>query len=139
MSVIYAVYGAGGFGQQVLSFFKTQFANDKQNDIHFFYIDDNCMLDSIDGYKMISYSEFLELNCTKKYINITIANSITRQKISQRLISDNLPVFSIISTHGLAFSNIKANTALILSPYAIISSNVKLGKFCHIGFHSSIS
>lgn len=139
MSIIYAVYGAGGFGQQVLSFLKMQFENDKRKDILFYYIDDNHFLDSIDGDKVLSYSEFLELDCTKKYINITIANSIIRQKISQRIISDNLPVFSIISTHSLALSNIKANIALILSPYAIISSNVKLGEFCHIGFHSSIS
>ena len=48
MNIIYAVYGAGGFGRQVLSFFKLQFASNKQKDILFCYIDDNSNLDSTD-------------------------------------------------------------------------------------------
>lgn len=139
MNIVYAVYGAGGFGQQVLSFFKMQFLDKQQKDISFYYVDDNTELESINGDRVISYSEFLKLNCKKKYINITIANSSIRQKIAQQILSDGLKVFSIISHQGLALSNVQSDMALILSPFAVISSNVQLGNFCHIGFHSSIS
>lgn len=139
MNIVYAVYGAGGFGRQVLSFFKLQFVNNKQKDILFCYIDDNSSLDCIDGDKVFSYSEFLELDCAKKYINITIANSVIREKISNNLNLDRTKLFSIISNQSTILSPIKAETSLILSPYTVISTNVSIGKYCHIGFHSSIS
>lgn len=139
MNIVYAVYGAGGFGQQVLSFFKMQFLDKQQKDISFCYVDDNTELESINGDRVISYSEFLELDCPKKYINITIANSVIREKISNNLHLDRAKLFSIISNQSTILSPIKADIALILSPYTVISTNVYIGKFCHIGFHSSIS
>lgn len=139
MNIVYAVYGAGGFGRQVLSFFKLQFASNKQKDILFCYIDDNSNLDFIDGDKVLSYSEFLDLDCPKKYINITIANSVIRENISNNLHLDKTKLFSIISNQSTILSPIKADIALILSPYTVISTNVSIGKYCHIGFHSSIS
>src|SRR5690606_9459797 len=85
------------------------------------------------------YSEFLELDCAKKYINITIANSVIREKISNNLNLDRTKLFSIISNQSTILSPIKADIALILSPYTVISTNVSIGKYCHVGFHSSIS
>ena len=139
MNIVYGIYGAGGFGQQVLGFFKRQFSEDRLKDINFYYIDDNCPLNLINGDKVISYSDFLKLECKNKFINITIANSVIREKISHNLNLDSTKLFSIIANQCTILSPTKADIALILSPYTVISTNVSIGKYCHIGFHSSIS
>ena len=139
MSIIYAVYGAGGFGQQVLTFLKTQFVDEDINNIKFYYIDDNSQYKSINGDMVLAYTDFLNLKADKKFVNITIANSIVREKIAQTLIKSKIKIFSIISPQSLLLSQLNGNDALILSPFSVISCNVRIGKFCHIGFHSSIS
>ena len=55
MNIVYGIYGAGGFGQQVLGFFKRQFSEDRLKDINFYYIDDNCPLNLINGNRKRSF------------------------------------------------------------------------------------
>lgn len=139
MKTVFGFYGASGFGQQVMTFFKTQSALISSDEIEYIYIDDNYDQPFIGNEKVISYNEFLSYKNCNKFLNITIANSKIREDLVNKAKLDGLSFFNIISENAIKLSNLSELNGLILSPFSLISSNVKLGQFCHLGFHSSIS
>lgn len=104
-----------------------------------YFIDDNVHEKAIFDLPVISYDEFTKLNIPEKFVNVAIANSKIRERIVHQLSMDKIFTFPIISDSSVVLSDISKSSGLILSPFSIISSNVKIGESCHIGFHTSIS
>jgi hypothetical protein len=139
MKTIFGFYGASGFGQQIMAFFKIHPPVISSGEVEYLYVDDNFNEPFIGNEKVISYTEFLSYKNCNKLLNITIANSKIREDLVKKAKADGLIFFNIFSKNSLQLSDLSNINGLILSPFSIISSNVKLGEFCHIGFHSSIS
>jgi hypothetical protein len=87
MTEFIGVYGASGFGKEVMPLVRQKFPTLKKE--QFVFIDDGQAGESLNGYSVLTYTDFIKNSATYKAVTIAIANSIVREKLVARLNEDN--------------------------------------------------
>ena len=132
MSQLIGIYGASGFGKEVMPLVRQQYP--QLNQENFVYVDDGDKLDKLDDYKVLNYQQFLQQSATKKCITIAIANSQVREKLNAKLVQDNIEIINVIANNALQYDNITIGKGSIICGFVHLTSNIKIGK----GFHANI-
>ena len=132
MSQLIGIYGASGFGKEVMPLVRQQYL--QLNQENFVYVDDGDKLDNFDDYKVLNYQQFLQHSATKKCITIAIANSQFREKLNAKLVKDNIEIINVIANNALQYDNITMGKGSIICGFVHLTSNIKIGK----GFHANI-
>lgn len=123
---MYAIYGAGGFGREVIPLVNRGV----------FFIDAN-KTGTINGYRVTSEDEFL--SHPEPYFNIAIADWKIRKEIAERLMAAGAEPFCVI---GEPFISLSLNTiggGAIICPHSTITANATIGKFFHCNIYSYVA
>lgn len=134
---IYAVVGAGGFGREVVPIVSAMMGTTRKDVFKVIFVDDKLKETFVNGYELLDTGTFLKLE-GNKFFNIAIANSKSRQTISEKFISAGAKPFSITAHNTLTLSDIKDNDSAILCPFTTIATNTTIGTFFHANLHSYI-
>jgi len=132
---IYGIYGASGFGKEVLPLLIEHL--DKQDKVYF--IDDNSELDSLNGYKILTFSEFLAQKSDNYFISIAIANSKIREFLTIKCLSHNIKLINITASNIVILDNVDIDDGAILCPFVTLTSNIKIGKSFHANLYSYVA
>ena len=132
MSQLIGIYGASGFGKEVMPLVRQHYSQLNQDNIVF--IDDGGRLEQLDGYKVLSYQQFMQHPATQKAVTIAIADSQVREKLNAKLVQDNIEIINVIANNALQYDNITMGKGSIICGFVHLTSNIKIGK----GFHANI-
>ena len=132
MSQLIGIYGASGFGKEVMPLVRQHYSQLNQDNIVF--IDDGGRLEQLDGYKVLSYQQFMQHPATQKAVTIAIADSQVREKLNAKLVQDNIEIINVIANNALHYDNITMGKGSIICGFVHLTSNIKIGK----GFHANI-
>jgi sugar O-acyltransferase (sialic acid O-acetyltransferase NeuD family) len=132
MSQLIGIYGASGFGKEVMPLVRQHYSQLNQDNIVF--IDDGGRLEKLDGYKVLSYQQFMQHSATQKAVTIAIADSQVREKLNAKLVQDNIEIINVIANNALQYDNITMGKGSIICGFVHLTSNIKIGK----GFHANI-
>lgn len=131
-SKLIGVYGASGFGKEVMPLVRQQYP--QLNQENFVYVDDSGRLKQLDGYKVLSYQQFMQHPATQKAVTIAIADSQVREKLNAKIVQDNIEIINVIASNALQYDNITMGKGSIICGFVHLTSNIKIGK----GFHANI-
>ena len=132
MSQLIGIYGASGFGKEVMPLVRQHYSQLNQD--HIVFIDDGGRLEQLDGYKVLSYQQFMQHPATQKAVTIAIADSQVREKLNAKLVQDNIEIVNVIANNALQYDNIIMGKGSIICGFVHLTSNIKIGK----GFHANI-
>lgn len=132
MSQLIGIYGASGFGKEVMPLVRQHYSQLNQD--HIVFIDDGGRLEQLDGYKVLSYQQFMQHPATQKAVTIAIADSQVREKLNAKLVQDNIEIINVIANNVLQYDNITIGKGSIICGFVHLTSNIKIGK----GFHANI-
>ena len=77
MLKIFGLVGAGGYGRETIHFIKNS-----SEDFDVYFIDKNIKTKNINGIKVITDEEFLNIKNKEKYFNVSVSNSKKRKSIA---------------------------------------------------------
>lgn len=126
---IYAVFGASGFGREVMPLVRASVG-----DHRLVFVDDNASVSTLNGHQVMSYGEFLELDAERKFVTIAIADAQVREKLTHRCLGDGIEVFDVAAANVVVMNDVAVGQGMILCPFTTITSNVNIG----ISFHANI-
>ena len=131
------VYGASGFGKEVMPLARQQYPTlEKQQ---FVFIDDSGAGTSLNGYQVLSYEDFLKYPDQKKAVTIAIANSQVREKLVKRLTEDQIQHLNIHASNTVILDEVQIGEGGLLCPFTCLTSNIKIGKFFHANIYSYVA
>lgn len=133
METIYAIFGAGGFGREVLPLAREQLEKGVVSETDLVFVVDEPEVNEVNGYKVFSYADFVGIRA-KKYVSVAIADNKARQSIKERCDADHIEQFSICASNVVILDRVKLGEGSILNPFVTITSNVNIG----VGFHANI-
>ena len=136
MQQLIGVYGASGFGKQVMSLVKIQYTHLDQRNIVF--IDDSSDLVTLMGHQILDYNEFLAHSSDHKEVTIAIANSKVRELLANKLAKDNIKTFAIHSNNSILSDYSELAEGSILCNFVYITEDSKIGKFFHANIYSYV-
>jgi len=132
---IYAIYGASGYGREVMPLMR----NMVKSGGLICFIDDGIDAKEINGYKVFSYKNFLAMDIANKYINVAIADSMIRKTLVDTCLSDGLKLFGVRADNIVIMDNVDLDAGSVLSPFVTLTSDIKIGKSFHANIYSYVA
>lgn len=121
------VYGASGFGSEVLPLVRQQYAATE-----IVYVDDN-KLDTVSSTSVYSYDDFLDLGDHLGVV-IAISNSKVRAHLLDRCIADGVQCMPVRGASSCVYDNVLLGQGSIICDFVTLTSNIAIG----VGFHANI-
>lgn len=137
-NVVYGVYGASGFGREVMPILKRQ-ADMCSGEGEFVFIDDALASKVANGYSVVSFEDFVNKTHTIKKVAIAIANSKIREALSLKLVLANIQVANVKATTVDILDEVEIEDGYILCPHVTLTSNIKIGKSFHANLYSYVA
>lgn len=139
MQQLIGVYGASGFGRQIMPLVKVQYPNLGKQD--FVFIDDSGDLTELNGHQVLTYDEFLKYPSTLKEATIAISDSKIRELLAKKLTKDNIKSIAVKSQTVIVLDTetVELADGSILCSNVCIKVNIKIGKYFHANTYSYIS
>ncbi|AMW16044.1 acetyltransferase [Glaesserella parasuis] len=130
--MIIGIYGASGFGKEVLPLVRMQYPELSRDNIVF--IDDSLAGFILNDINVISYEEFIGIPDKIKSVVIAIADGKIRKTISEKLSTDGIRQLFIKAVNSIILDNVEIGDGSILCPFTCLTSNIKIGR----GFQANI-
>ena len=92
MQQLIGIYGASGFGRELLPLIREQYP-----EASLCFVDDGSKDEALNGYKIYNYEAYLSLASKDKAVVLAIANSKIRELLVAKCCRDNV---AILSTKG---------------------------------------
>lgn len=140
MDYLYGIYGASGCGRSLMPVAIEQL---KREGLHekaqIVFIDDALDVEQlVNGYTAMSYQKFRSTEAKNKKVLIAIASSSIREKIANKLATDNILVWTILADSTIIMDAVEIKEGAALSPFVTIGSNVTIGKCFHANLYSYV-
>lgn len=139
MKRVYAVYGASGFGREVMPLARLQLEAQGLGSDSLIFIDDNMAGKTLNGIEVFSYASFMQLKADERFVSIAIAKDSVRQKIAKRCLEDGVKVWSIQAKSCVVMDEVAIGEGAILCPFVTLTSNIKIGKHFHANIYSYVA
>lgn len=134
--LVIGVYGASGFGREVMPLVQSQFLG---NEACMVFVDDNPTEAKMNGYDVLTYSQFLSLDVQEKSITIAIADSQVREKITQKCLADGVSLTNVVAKNAVVLDQVEIGVGSTVCSFVTLTSNVTIGKSCHVNLYSYIA
>jgi len=127
-----AIYGASGFGREVMPLVRAQHDGPGVNMV---FVDDGLA----DGGRVLSFDDFLKRPEPRKQFVIAIANSAVRETLAERCLAAGLESLAVRAANVVTLDDVAIGEGSILCPFALVTSTVRIGRFFHGNYHSYVA
>ena len=134
MNRIIGVFGASGFGREVMPLVKQAYPHER-----LVFVDDNPPSSSLNGYQVMTFEDFVAVEASIKLISIAIADSKIRKTLTDKCTIANIEIISLQATNVVTMDEVEIGEGAILCPFSTITSNVKIGKSFHSNIYSYVA
>lgn len=134
---LYGVYGASGFGREVLPLVRQQVGS--KTGVEIVFIDDQPADKIVNGHRVLTYPEFLAIKSSSKHAVIAIANSQVREKLAKKCSGDGVEAFSVSAANSVVLDGNVIGEGAILCSFVNVTSNARIGKYFHANIYSYVA
>ena len=131
MTSLSGIYGASGFGREVMPVVKAQCAG---LPVDLVFIDDGFTGDVLNGYPVVTWDGFLALPGVDKAVAIAIADSPIRERLAARCEAAGVAMFTVHAYNVVIGDAVEVGPGAILQPFVTLTSSLRIGR----GFHANI-
>lgn len=137
--ILYAIYGASGFGRGVMPLARKQLSQLATPDYELVFIDDGDSSALINGHKVYNFEEFIKLAAQEKYVAVAIANSKIREKLVLKLDLLGIKPWSVYAETMIMMDEVNIGEGAVLCNHVHFTSNIQIGKYFHANYFSYVA
>jgi sugar O-acyltransferase (sialic acid O-acetyltransferase NeuD family) len=141
---LYGVIGAGGFGKEVMplaAHWLPIWDGVDHDSKLVFVVEDQYFKPNqqVNGYRVMSMTEFLHAPASERRYNISIGNSAVRERIANSIPADVAKPFSIVAPNHVSLDENTIGEGAIFCGFTTVTSNAKIGRFFHANLYSYVA
>ncbi len=137
MGALYGVFGASGFGREVMPVLRG-LVLPADPTARLVFVDDNPLATMLNGHECMTFAEFTAQPESPMYISLAIANSAIREKLEDRCVLEGIRFMDVHAANVVTLDDVVIGEGSILSPFVTITSNVRVGRHFHANIYSYI-
>lgn len=136
---LFAIFGAGGFGREVMPAAVHSVAQRGDcDDCETVFVVDTPTESQVNGHRVISTERFLA-DPRSKHFNVAVADSAHRQQIAALLTAGGAEPFEVRAAHHVTLEHSTVAEGAILCPFTTITSNARIGRFFHLNIYGYVA
>lgn len=136
---LYAVYGASGYGREVMPLARHLLVTAGISTDRLVFVDDAPGPALVNGARLLNYSQFLNEPAGNRYAVLAIANSAIREKLAHNLEKDGVRPWAVRAANVVCMDEISVGEGAILSPFVTLTSNIRIGRHFHANIYSYVA
>ena len=136
---IHAIFGAGGFGRQAIAIAARRLAAEGRGGGPLLFIDDQPTAASVNGWPVLDFDAFRRLPGGERRVAIAISDSRVREAVATRLADHGIAPWTVCAMESLVLGPAEIGEGAILSPFATVTVDVRIGRHFHANLHSYLS
>ena len=134
MQQLIGIYGASGFGKELLPLVREQY-----RDAQLCFVDDGSQDNELNNYRVYTYTEYLALPNADKAVVLAIADSKIREVLEAKCAKDKVSILSLKASNSIVLDNVEIGEGSILCHFTQLTSNIKIGKQFQANIYSYIA
>ncbi|MCJ9430777.1 acetyltransferase [Kordiimonas marina] len=142
-TILLGLYGAGGFGREVMPIALDCGAQLKADnpgaDVKVCFIETEPQRSEVNGLPVLSEADFLASPQDRKLFNIAFADSKAREVIAERCIAGGAEGYTLTAANATVYGHNEIGEGAILCAYSHVTSNAKIGRFFHANIYSYVA
>lgn len=137
MTDLIGVYGAGGFGREVLPIVEMTSAGSAS----VVFIDDAIPegRTEVNGRPLVSWEGFLALPAARRFAVLAMANSRTREVLDAKCHNASISYFAVRAPNSMVLDNPEVGDGVILAPFSSVFPNTRIGRHFHANYYSYVA
>lgn len=136
---LYAIYGASGFGREVLPVGRACLAQVGIATDRLVFIDDAPPAPQINGHRVLTWQAFLDEPASNRFVSLAIANGAIREKLAQRLRDHGVYPWEIRAENMAQLDDVTMGEGAILCAFVTLTSNIQIGRQFHANIYSYVA
>ncbi|WP_265562417.1 acetyltransferase [Sphingomicrobium arenosum] len=134
MTRLIGIYGASGFGKEVLPLVRTA-----EQDACIVFIDDGAAGTRMGGLDVLSFDTFVGAPEADKAVIIAIGNSKVRESLSQRMVEAGISQLEARARNAVVMDDVELGAGAVLCPFVTLTSNITVGRSFHANIYSYVA
>ena len=134
MQQLIGIYGASGFGKELLPLVREQY-----RDAQLCFVDDGSKDNELNNYRIYTYTEYLALPNADKGVVLAIADSKIREVLEAKCAKDKVSILSLKASNSIVLDNVEIGEGSVLCHFTQLTSNIKIGKQFQANIYSYIA
>ena len=134
MQQLIGIYGASGFGKELLPLVREQY-----RDAQLCFVDDGSQDNELNNYKIYTYTEYLALPNMDKAVVLAIADSKIREVLEAKCAKDKVSILPLKASNSIVLDNVEIGEGSVLCHFTQLTSNIKIGKQFQANIYSYIA
>lgn len=139
MPNLYGVYGASGFGREVMPLARRQAIVAGQQVDSVVFIDDNPPAPVINGQRVMTCDQFLSIEASSRKVALAIANTPTRERLSILLAEHGVEMWNVVAENAVILDGVAMGAGAIICPFVTLTSNIRIGVSFHANIYSYVA
>ena len=135
---LYAVYGASGYGREVMPLARQQLALAGVPPSRLVFVDDAPGPALVNGQRLMTYAQFLGEPAAARHAVLAIASSTVREALAERCAVDGVQPWGVTAANVVQMDDVELGVGAVLSPFVTITSNVRIGRHFHANLYSYV-
>lgn len=136
---LYAIYGVSGFGREVMPVARSMLQRQGGEGCELVFVDDSPEETIVNGHRVMTWDDFLSASAEAKYVNVAIANSLAREKLTRRSQEAGVEPFAVIADNAQVLDANQIGDGVILCPFSMVTSNARIGRHFHANIYSYVA
>lgn len=136
---LYAVYGASGYGREVLPVARQQLALAGIPSSRLVFVDDAPGPAVVNGQRLLTYAQFLAEPAAARHAVLAIANGTVRKALARRCEHDGVHAWSVAAANVVQMDDVQVGAGAVLSPFVTLTSNIRIGQHFHANIYSYVA
>jgi len=135
---LYAIYGASGFGREVMPVARSQCLAAGISEDQLVFVDDSPFASGVNGHRVMTFEDFLAERGEKK-ISLAIGNGEVRARLASRCQNAGVGFWNVTAANVEQMDDVTVGEGCVLCPFVTITSNVKIGQHFHANLYSYVA
>lgn len=134
---LYGVYGASGFGREVMPLLRAQVANNPEALCVF--VDDSGTEGTVNGHMCMTFEQFLSHPAERRAVTLAIGDGSIRRNLAAKCEMASVGFIDVRAQNCIVLDESSIAEGLILCGFATITSNAKIGRHFHGNIYSYVA
>lgn len=126
---VVGVYGASGFGREVMSTLRALALPDTR----LVFIDDGSAGERHGGLEILDWPGFVALPGERR-VSLAISDSAVRERLTDRCLDQGIGMFDVRAASAVVGEGVRWGDGIILQDFTILTADCRIGR----GFHANI-
>lgn len=135
---LYAVYGVSGCGRGVMPLAREQLRCAGVAPERLVFVDDKLQAAVVNGHRVMTYREFLDIPASERHVVLAIANSAVRELLAKRCAENAVRPWSVNAANVVTMDEVQVGEGAILCPFVTLASNIRIGRQFHANLYSYV-